>query len=213
MKINIHTHTYSNPQENNVVEIVNQYPENFSEIPYPYFSIGIHPWYGKEEDLAKNLQIMESKVHLDTCLAIGECGLDKRITTSLAIQKKILIPQLLMAEKYKKPIILHCVAAYQELIFLKRELQLSVPMIIHGFSKNVQVAESLLNHDFYLSFGKYLMQNPNLANVFKEIPEDRFFLETDDTAFSIDTIYGKANAIKQKNLESKIAHTFQNVFH
>jgi TatD DNase family protein len=41
--------------------------------------------------------------------------------------------QLLLAQKYNKPVVIHCVAAFQEVD--KKRLKISVPMIIHGFSK------------------------------------------------------------------------------
>jgi TatD DNase family protein len=41
---------------------------------------------------------------------------------------------LLLAQKYNKPVVIHCVAAFQEVIDTKKEEDFS-SMIIHGFSK------------------------------------------------------------------------------
>src|SRR6218665_2297219 len=161
MHYNIHTHHFSNNSE--IVELVNQYPNEINT-ELPNFTVGIHPWYLNEDALSDDLSVIENAIQLPNFKAVGECGLDKRIETSIEIQKKILIPQLLLAEKYKKPVILHCVAAYQEIIEIKKELKLTIPMVIHGFSKNSQVAESLIKNGFFLSFGKYLLQNPELEN-------------------------------------------------
>ena len=38
-------------------------------------------------------------------------------------------------------------------------------MIIHGFSKNIEVANELIKNGFYLSFGKYLLLNSELELV------------------------------------------------
>ena len=89
------------------------------------------------------------------------------------------------------------------------------PMIIHGFSKNEQVAKSLLDNGFYLSFGKYLLRNPDLEKVFKFVPNDLLFLETDTIEESIAEVYQKAANYKQMTLDEmkqKVFENFTNVF-
>ncbi len=77
---NLHTHKFTN--QPNVLELVNQYPQEFDE-SIPFYSIGIHPWHIAETKLAADLQIIESKLQQKKGLAIGECGLDKRIEIPL----------------------------------------------------------------------------------------------------------------------------------
>lgn len=209
MKYNIHTHKSSGAE--NVLEIVNQYPNEF-DASVKYFSIGIHPWHINVESEEKELAIVAEKLQLPNCLALGECGLDKRIETPLEVQTQIFEKQLLLAKKYKKPVILHCVSAYQEVIAIKKKLHIEEPMIIHGFSKNSQVAQSLLDNGFYLSFGKYLLRNPELAMVFQKIPLDKFFLETDTIDETILDVYQKASEIKKINLETIVESNFKKIF-
>lgn len=209
MHYNIHTHKFSNNSE--IVELVNQYPNEINT-ELPSFTVGIHPWYLNENTFLDDLTVIEDAIQLPNFKAVGECGLDKRIETSIEIQKKILIPQLLLAEKYKKPVILHCVAAYQEIIEIKKELKLTIPMVIHGFSKNSQVAESLIKNGFYLSFGKYLLQNPELENVLKTIPLNQLFLETDMIDQTIFEVYSKAERVLNINLEPIIEENYKRVF-
>ncbi|MEG1230592.1 MAG: TatD family hydrolase [Flavobacterium sp.] len=191
--------------------MVNQYP-NEVNIELPNFTVGIHPWYLNENTFLEDLIVIENAIQQTNCKAVGECGLDKRIETSIKIQKKILIPQLLLAEKYKKPVILHCVAAYQEVIEIKKELKLTIPMVIHGFSKNSQVAEGLIKNGFYLSFGKYLLQNPELENVLKTIPLNQLFLETDMIDQTIFEVYSKAERVLNIDLEPIIEENYNRVF-
>lgn len=209
MKFNIHTHKSSNQE--NVVEIVNQYPNEFDD-SVNYFSIGIHPWYIDLDNLEAQLQSIDEKLQFVNCLALGECGLDKRIETPMHIQTEIFEKQLHLAIKHQKPVILHCVSAYQEVIEIKKRLKIEVPMVIHGFSKNLQVAKSLLDNGFYLSFGKYLLRNPELAEVFEQIPNERFFLETDTIEESISDVYIKAASIKSNDVEQIISDNFKLVF-
>jgi TatD DNase family protein len=209
MKYNIHTHLSSN--SSGVIEIVNQYPNEF-DTKAPFFSIGIHPWYIDETRNEDYLAVIEEKLQASNCLALGECGLDKRIDISLEKQTYIFEKQLLLAQQYKKPVILHCVSAYQEVIAIKKKMQIEVPMVIHGFSKNFQTAQSLLENGFYLSFGKYLLRNPELASVFEQVPSDRFFLETDMIEETIAEVYQKAFQIKKVNIENQVEANFIQVF-
>ena len=195
---NIHTHSYSNYE--NLFEIVNQFPQHFN-VNIPNYSIGIHPWHINEKSLQNELQIIEEQLKNQNCIALGECGLDKRIEIPLKIQRSVMEQQLLLADKYNKPAIVHCVSAFQEMIEIKKKLKINVPMIIHGFSKNIQVAHQLLDNGFYLSFGKYLMMNPALESVFKFIPNDRFFLETDSSNFTIQQVYATAASCKKITID------------
>jgi TatD DNase family protein len=196
------------------LELVNQYPNEF-DAEIPYFSVGIHPWHLKETNLDAELSIVEKQLQNPKCLALGECGLDKRIEISLDLQIEVFKKQLLLAQQYSKPVIIHYVAAFQEIIEIKKELQISVPMVIHGFSKNIQTAKSLTDNGFYISFGKYLIQNPDLKKVFTEIPNDKFFLETDTIQNGIAAVYelaAKYKNISELELHQIIDQNFQKVF-
>ncbi len=198
---NLHTHNFTNNPR--VLELVNQYPWKFDDI-IPNYSIGVHPWFIDENRLETDLKIIEEKIQLKQCLALGECGLDKRIEIPLALQIKVFEKQIALAQKYKKPLILHIVAAFDELIEIKNRLKISVPIIIHGFSKNQQQAKQLIDNGFILSFGKYLFQNPEMEVIFKLIPNDKFFLETDTINQSIEEVYILAAKYKNIDLESLI---------
>jgi TatD DNase family protein len=212
MYFNLHTHDVA--PSNQVIALVNQYPLDFQS-GIPVYSIGIHPWKIDTNHLEKELQIISQKITENECWAIGECGLDKRIETPIEIQIEVFRLQLLLAEKHQKPVVIHCVAAFQEVISLKKEWNITVPLIMHGFSKNWQTANQLLQAGFYLSFGKYLMRNPELGEVFRQVPMDRFFLETDTMEETIVSVYEKAAFYKQMNLvdlQTQINHNLNQVF-
>jgi len=211
MLYNLHTHSPSGAS--GVIEVVNRYP--YEAIDIPYFSTGIHPWYISRQNEEEHLTIIENRLQLSNCLALGECGLDKRIEMPLTQQADIFEKQLLLAKKYQKPIILHLVAAYQELIDITKRTQPGVPMIIHGFSKNIQIARQLLDNGYYLSFGKYLLRNPELSAVAAQVPQDRFFLETDTIEEGIGDVYAKAAEARGTDiddLKNIISINFKTVF-
>jgi len=209
---NLHTHQFTNQED--VLEVVNQYPQEF-DAAIPFYSIGIHPWYIVEERIDADLAIIESKLKDENCLAIGECGLDKRIEIPMALQQMVFEKQLALAVKYQKPVVIHCVAAFQEVIAIKKQMGISVPVLIHGFSKNKEVAEQLIANGFYISFGKLLLQNAALESVFNSIPKERLFLETDTIEEGIQAVYALASNYKKIEIEEMktiIEANFNTVF-
>jgi TatD DNase family protein len=209
---NLHTHKFTN--QPGVLELVNQYPWEF-DATIPFYSIGIHPWFIVEERLESDFEILESKLQEPSCLAMGECGLDKRIEVPMELQQMVFEKQLLLAQQYQKPVVIHCVAAFQELIEIIKKLKISVPILIHGFSKSEQLAKQLLDNGFYISFGKYLLLNPELELVFKSMPNDRFFLETDTVEKGIEAVYelaAKYKGISVEEMQNLVNDNFINVF-
>ncbi|NMH28906.1 TatD family hydrolase [Flavobacterium silvaticum] len=209
--INLHTHKVSGNAS--VIEIVNQYPDEFSKTKR--FSIGIHPWRIETDKIGQQLDFIESQLKDPSCLAIGECGLDKRIETPMDVQTDVFISQLELAQSFSKPVIVHCVAAYQEVIEICRQNKITVPIIIHGFSKNIQVAKTLVAAGFYVSFGKWLMQNPELASVLIAVPDNSYFLETDSSDYGIASVYEKAAIAKgldKAEIAAQIEMNFNTVF-
>ncbi|SEQ04154.1 TatD family hydrolase [Flavobacterium urocaniciphilum] len=210
--VNLHTHFYTHSE--NILEIVNQYPNDFSA-EIPLYSIGIHPWHIDENRLSDDLKIIKEKLLLNNCIALGECGLDKRIEKIYSTQIAVFESQLELLHEVSKPVILHCVASFDEVISCKKNSGLSSPFIIHGFSKNYQVAKQLLNQDFHLSFGKYLLRNPDLGEVFKQIPNEKIFLETDTIAESLEEVYtftAKCKNISVEEMKEIVWNNYQTVF-
>lgn len=183
---NFHHHNFYSPNG-----IYNYLPE----APYPEgnFSVGIHP-----KDLDENWEILLSKIKkisLDkNCIAIGECGLDALTQTSKTFQEKALEAQINWANEIEKPIIIHCVKRFQEVILFKKKA--TTPLIIHGFNKKQTVADMLLKQGFYLSFGKSVLHNLSLQKVVSAFPLEKMFLETDNDTTEIELIYKKVAELK-----------------
>ncbi len=208
------THSHKQSSDLKEVTLYNQYPQELN-LGISCFSTGIHPWYINIQDIQKELEIIISVVNHTNCKAVGECGLDNRIEIPFELQKDVFKKQLQIAQQNHKPVIVHCVGCFQEVIAIKKEMNLSIPMVIHGYSKNSQIAKQLLDNGFYLSFGKYLLRNPALTEVFENIPLDRIFLETDMIEENIRQVYEKAASIKNipiAHLTEIIESNFNKVF-
>lgn len=169
--------------------------------PNNWFSVGIHP-AKISEDLEDQFSVLKEISKNKKCVAIGECGLDGLIEVDEKLQEEVFIRQIEWANKIEKPLIIHCVRRFPKLISLCKIAK--VPLIIHGFNKNRTVGEELLKNQFYLSFGKSLLENVNLQNFLREIPLDQIFLETDNADFEIEKLYRKAAQIKNISEENLI---------
>jgi TatD DNase family protein len=207
----VHTHGKSSTKP--VFSIANKYPTD-TDFKKP-FSIGIHPWYIKPLNVEKELLIIEEKLQHKNCFALGECGLDKVIATDFELQKIVFRKQLQLSEKYKKPVIILCVKAFQEIIEIKKEIKPTQIWILHGFHKNLQVAESVLKNGILMSFGAAILHSKKLQNIVSEIPLASILLETDASAVCIQDIYKRVAALKNievEMLQQKIEQNFKSIF-
>lgn len=196
MLVNIHTHTLF--ESENTLSVQNiLIPSDLSELEnwtLPEgegpFSVGIHPWHCTSESMALQFEKLEEASEDARVKAIGECGLDALCETPRLWQEDIFRKQIRLAENQGKPVIIHCVKAYDALIGIQKVLRPTVPLVIHGFAKNKVLAEQLLKRGFYLSLGNsvHATWDSELFTRWKE----QFFVETDmEESLSILSVYEK----------------------
>ena len=97
-------------------------------------------------------------------------------------QKKAFEAQIALAGEVKKPLMIHCRQAFDDLIDILVSCRLSLfsnPGIIHFFSGTKDDAKKLLDLDFSFSFGGVITFARDYDEVIKYIPMDRITLETD----------------------------------
>lgn len=197
MFLDIHTHKSLQQQSVFAIQSLSLSESTFLAMPKTKpISIGIHPWYGKLEELPKNMKYLNVLARQNNVKLIGECGLDKLKGEAIESQLQMLETQITLAEQLQKPLILHCVKAFDELIALKKRLQPTVPMIIHGFNKKQEMAQQLVNQGFYLSFGAAVLKSDEVAFALEKM-EQPFFLETDDAEVDIVETYTKVAELKK----------------
>lgn len=184
--LDIHTHDKSR-----IDAIINIYP-NEQLIEGAYHSVGIHPWHTSNVDTItiENLKALAINPQV---VAIGETGLDALKGTSLDIQTEIFLIHVTLSEQYQKPLIIHCVKAFNEIIALKKRLRPTMPWIIHGFRGKPQLAQQLLDNGFYISLGEKF--NTETATI---IPSNRLLFETDESILNISSIKDNINKYRTK---------------
>ena len=175
------------------------------------FSVGIHP-KDIDENWEENFEKIKEISLLQNCVAIGECGLDGLISVNENLQKEVFEKHILWANQINKPVIIHCVKRFSEIIPFQKIAE--IPLVIHGFNKKKTIADEMLKHGFYLSFGKSVLHSLSLQSILKEFPLEKFFLETDDANFNIEELYQKTAEIKGisiENLHNKILKNLESL--
>jgi len=212
-KIDIHTHRHKNDSS---VQILNIFAQDLL-LPgvEGFYSTGLHPWHIELVNQEECLHTIELASVQKNMLAVGECGLDRSIATNFASQELYFRKQIEIAEKYAKPLIIHCVRAFPELIKLKKEYKSDIPWIIHAFQGNRPTTLELIRHDFYFSVGESLLRSHPKNEILTVLPSDRLFLETDDREISIGKIYSlaaKLLMIDEETLSVIIHENFKRLF-
>lgn len=202
----IDLHTHSTEIEEDVVSIRNIFPNQAQFVQnndHLYFSVGLHPWHINPSSMLDEMEEVKTLSNRHLCLAIGETGVDRLTQTHYEIQKRVFEKHLEIAFEVSKPVIVHSVRAFQEILQLHKPFAGKVKLIFHGFNNNRQIMKHLLERGCFLSFGKALL-NPdsNASKLFAEIPDNRFFLESDDSGLSIKDIYFRAATLKNVTLET-----------
>ena len=173
-----------------------------------YFSAGIHPWY-IDPDPTQQLKELGEITKLQQVLAIGETGLDKLVSTRMSLQQELFAAQIRLAMERKKPLLIHCVRAWNELTAMLDQAAVSVPVILHGFNKGAALARQLAAKGYYFSFGKAL-EHENNRQALREIPLPQLFFETDDARVPIASIYQMAASALSIDLNSLSLQVQQN---
>ena len=175
------------------------YNVDINNIPPEFFySAGIHPKDIIPESFDNQINWLKNNITAN-CFAIGECGLDGLVSVDMKIQEEVFLKQIEISNEVKKPLIIHCVRKFYEVISFRKKAR--QPMIIHGFNKKQSIAEDLLKNNFYLSFGKAVLYHLSLQNTLKMVPLDRLFLETDNEDFNINELYQKVSELKNISIE------------
>lgn len=191
-----HTH-----KKKHIKSIINLFHYEKPDDKY-YYSLGIHPWHINNNTIAKDFKSLEETSQHPNIIAIGECGFDKNIKSNIKDQTKVFEKHIEISENQKKPLIIHCVGYYDELIKNKRSRNPSQIWVIHGLNKNKEVFRKFIDEDFYFSIGYNLIKNHDrLKEILKIIPFDKFFIETDDNEVFIEELYSKVATVLSMSVE------------
>jgi len=171
--------------------------EKADALPYS-ISAGIHPWQLKE-DFSLQLNQLTKLASSKNIIAIGECGLDRIKGPAIEIQLDAFRAQINIANLVKKPMILHLVKSYSDILAISNSMK--TPWIVHGFKGNGLEAKDLLKKGAKLSFGPRLLIDETMQALFTSIPLDCIYLETDTKPVLIDEMYRKAALLRNLDID------------
>ena len=164
---------------------------------------GIHPWQ------AETRRIEEIVPRFGEVDLVGEIGLDYAGTVGREAQLRIFREQLDWAERLGKPVVLHCVKAFEAVM---RELAPHAlrAVIFHGFIGSPEQARRAVLKGYYLSFGLRAFASPKTLESLRETPLSQLFLETDDSDTGIEEVYAHAAAVRGTTVEALKRATTEN---
>jgi TatD DNase family protein len=164
--------------------------------------VGIHPWHALNANLAE----IEAAAGMD---AIGEIGLDFACDVPREIQIAVFRAQLAIAEQEQKPVILHSVRAFEEVMRILRDYRLQA-VIFHGFIGSVEQAQRAVEQGYYLSFGERTFRSPKSIEAMRFTPLSQLFVETDESPTPIEEIYDKIASLRGISVTELQAATEEN---
>lgn len=216
--IDIHTHGSGVIPGNFAIENIMAHEERTpADNPSQPSSCGIHPWHLETGTIERLIEKVQSVAGSHSLVAIGEAGFDKLRGPEIEIQTRAFEAQVLISEEIRKPLFIHCVRAWDELLPAHKRLRPKMPWLIHGFRGNKVLANQLLSKGMYLSFWFDFIVRPESSELVRSLPKNRIFLETDGADADIKTIYSKVagdlditvDALKE--LMAKNFNTFFNI--
>ena len=157
------------------IELANTYD-------FIYSSIGIHPYYAKEER-AQELYDIYNKEDNKKVVAVGEIGLDYHITKEdRKEQIKCFIEQIELANTLKLPILVHTRdASLDAYRILKDEIKAEYGTLLHCFNPTDDLVRLVLERGYTVAFGGNITYKraASFGEYLKKIPLSQIVVETD----------------------------------
>ncbi|WP_297596338.1 TatD family hydrolase [uncultured Cetobacterium sp.] len=190
---------------------------------FVYGVVGVHPIdiTGYNEDVEMKIEELAKSPKI---VAIGEIGLDYHwMTEPKEIQKNGFRKQLSLAQRVKKPVVIHTRDAMEDTIEVLNEFP-DIKGVIHCYPGSIETAKQLVDR-FYLGIGGTLTfkNAKKTVAVVKDIPLDRIVIETDCPYLTPEPFRGKRNEpiyveyvaqkiaeIKEVSLEEVVKVTTEN---
>lgn len=171
-------------------------------------SAGVHPLYADHEI---DWELVHEAGRHPRCIAWGELGLDNfHKEPAIDLQRRVLEEQLghletWTSEGLRKPVVLHCRDAYEELLpILENSSLCNEDFVFHCFTGGPEEARRVLDFGAMLSFtGVVTYRNAReVAEAAALVPEDRIMVETDAPYLSPEPLRGR-----HPNVPANVMHT------
>ncbi|XP_057969943.1 uncharacterized protein LOC131159228 isoform X1 [Malania oleifera] len=145
---------------------------------------GLHPWYVGERTPCW-FDTLKDFFQANPSAAVGEIGLDKGShgrNIDFMDQVEVFQRQLELAKELQRPVSIHCVRAFGDLLqIMQRMGPFPAGVILHSFLGSAEMVPEFAKLGAYFSFSGFLMSmNVQKAKkMLKMVPMDRILLESD----------------------------------
>jgi len=144
-----------------------------SKYPRLYPAAGIHP-----QEIGDDINLLEELVKNPKIIAVGECGLEFLGEVNKEKQIEYFRKQIELAQKYKKPLIIHARKAVDGAVEILKEYK-NISGVFHCYAGGIKRIKKIEELNFYFGIDGNLTYEDGLVDVVKKIPKDRLILETD----------------------------------
>lgn len=192
-------------------KLVNIHTHNPAMAEITIRTAGIHPYDAASADTIRLEAIEREAAEAD---AVGEIGLDFACDVSREEQKHVFRAQLAIAERLQKPVVLHCVRAFEPTMAMLDGVRLPA-VIFHGFIGSPEQARRAVAQGYYLSFGERTFRSPKSIEAMRSTPLSHLFVENDESPTPIAELYERVAAllgIETQVLEAQLAENFERIF-
>ncbi len=156
-----------------------------SQTPLPFVLVpafGVHPWHARHLP-ADWFETLESYLDLSPVAVIGEIGLDGVLDgVPIELQEQVLVRQLELAERVRRPVVLHGARIWGRLVDVLKPYARRMPgFVVHGFGGSGEILKQILNMGGYVSLAGSVC-NPKAEKIraaAREIPDSQILIETD----------------------------------
>jgi len=149
--------------------------------PFIYGSAGVHPHAASRVNSQALIQV-ERAVEYERILAVGEIGLDYHYDHSPRnTQKKVFADQLAIAQKKRKPVLVHNREAHGDCMSLIHAHRNGLCGIMHCYAGSYEDAKRYIDYGFLIAFGGALTfrNATRLTAIARDLPLDCIVIETD----------------------------------
>lgn len=160
-----------------------------------YPALGLHPVFIQQHQ-ADDVKKLEHLVEQVSPVAIGEIGLDFYLKDlDKNMQLELFEQQLLVAQKYNLPVILHVRKAHDQVLQLLKKIKVKGGFC-HAFNGSMQQAEKYIELGFKLGFGGTLTydNSTKIHKLAKLLPLESIVLETDAPDMVVESHHGERNS-------------------
>ena len=167
----------------------------FSEV---FYSVGLHPLDANQWNSESKLILKKAIEEDSRIVAIGEMGLDLFKDKNIEEQISALLPQMEIAFEFDLPVIIHCRDAAEEMIGICKDLKqrnICPRGVLHCWSGTVNEMNEFLDLGFYISFSGIVTfpKAVEIHNCAKQVPSNRYLIETDSPFLAPVPYRGKRN--------------------